>query len=207
VIAAAGLAHVRRLPGAALALALACVAVALLWKVGFGVSVVPLARERSVGAVELVGALLAISLPVLTAPEFDGRERLGGRAPQWAHTATSLGLLLAPLVLLPVWRATVRLHQPEANVPAMTLLVGNLVLVSASATIAVLTLGRAIGTLGTVLGCAGLVTAQQAWPEGFLATHFSVGYAWRTDWFLTAILLGLTAVIVHATRAVPRDLR
>ena len=132
--------------------------------------------------------------------------RLGAMLPRLTHTAISIVLMTVPLLLLPAWRAALSFREPGAELPSVWLLAGNLLMVSSVATASVLLLGRHFGAVATVVVCGAFVTAQQAWPAGPWATHFSTGHAWRTDWLLTATLLVAASLIVYATSAVPRDM-
>lgn len=203
--AAAGLAHVRRIPLALGAVVVGCIGVALFWDLYIEVSAVAGNPVRGLRAPELFGAVLAVCLPALTAPDFDGREKLITLPTRrLTHTVLSTAVLLAPLLVLPVWRVAVGVGNPLFALQPVARLGGELLLIAVASTLAVLLLGRLWGTVTGAAAATALVVVQQAFPAGFLATHFDAGRVWHTDWPLTTTLIVVAVALNHRLSSVAR---
>jgi hypothetical protein len=198
-----GLWHVRRLWVAPV---LTTAMVAAAWQfydIGFRVQPVVEEVVRAVGAPEVFGALTAALLPALCLPTFNGRERLAGRGARWTHTTVSAVLLLAPLLVLYAWYQSVRWHVPSQALPPVHHFAGNFLLMASWGLLAALCVGPRLGPVTTVVAYAGLVMAQQAWPGSPIATQFSVGKHWATNWWLTAGCCLFALTVDHLLRSVP----
>lgn len=160
--------------------------------------------DRALGTLELAAMVLASVLPALTAPSFDGRERLVGGPPRLAHTAVTVAVFAAPLLILPVWNWRVRLD-PQAEFPPVVGFAGNLILFSAIGMILLLLLGRIASVLATPLLSIGFIVGQQVFPDTVLTIWFAhPDLGWHTNWLVAGLLTLIVTAIAWTRGSVPR---
>ncbi|TQL49954.1 hypothetical protein [Ornithinicoccus hortensis] len=179
-------------------------AVVIGWSMIISVQVDPMRPPRGIGAVEVFGGALAVVLPVLTAPRYDGRERLAVASARMVQASVTTLVALLPLTVLPVWWLTLRIGSPTTETPPVVLLTGNLVLFGAVSSLLVLLLGRGWGALGAILAIVGVVIAQQVWPETAWTELFSTGTEWHTHWPLTIGWVVGLLLVAYRRGSVPR---
>lgn len=162
---------------------------------------------RGVGTPEIIAVLLASVLPALTFPRFDARELRTDLKPRLVHLGYTTVVLAAPLAIIPAWYWTVQIRFPYQVLPPMSGLIGNIATISCLATVLCLVLGGLASVLLTPVLFATFVVLQQARPGSILATEFTTGEHWHTNYWITAIAVLLTLALSWRLRAVPRTAR
>lgn len=200
----AGLWHVRGGPPASFALAVAALVVTLFPALYFTVQYVFANPGRGVNVREAVPVGLASILPALTVPSFDRRERHATARARLGLFAYSTLVLFAPLLILPIWRTTVRVRFPDQDLPPVTGLVGNVMLFCCVGTVLTLVLGRVASVGLTPILFAAFVSLQQARPGSFWTTRFAYNLDWHTDWAITSAVTAATLAFIWARRSLPR---
>ncbi len=200
---AAGLWHVRNGP-----LALTVFAGMLLLTVAFPllsvrVGVVFDLPSRGLGTPEIIAVALASLLPAITIPRFDGRELTATMPARLGHFVFSTVTLAAPLAVLPIWYWTIIVAHPGSKLPPAHGLIGNITAYSCIGAILCLTLGPLICAVATPILFAGFLTAQQALPGSILATEFSTGRSWHTNYWITTAMVLLTLTLSWRMRGIP----
>lgn len=198
-----GLWHVRGGPVAALCFAGAATITMALPSLHFSVSRVFVNPERGVNIREIAPIALGTILAATTVPNFDRREQIAARNARLGQLAFSSIVLIAPLILLPLWRIVVRVRYPDQDLPSMTGLVGNVALFCCVAMTICLLLGRAASVVLTPALFVGFVVAQQASPNSFLTEHFAYNLQWHTDWPITIAVVVATLALSWRLRALP----
>lgn len=178
-------------------------AVVIGWSMVISVQVDPMRSPRGIGAVEVFGGALAVVLPLLTAPRFDGRERLAVSRVRAAQASVTTLVALLPLSVLPVWSLAVSVGSPSTETPPIVLLTGNLVLFGTSCSLLVLLLGRGWGAVCGILMIVGVVLAQQVWPGSLWTALLSTGTEWHTHWPLTVGCVAALWAVSYGRGSVP----
>lgn len=198
-----GLWHVRGGPLATLALAVGLAVTVVFPDISVGVSAVFGNPPRGVGTPEIVAITLAAILPALTAPAFDGREILAHPGARAAHTAFTIAATTAPLLVLPVWSATITTRFHETNQPPLLGLLGSILFYCCSASLLCLLVGGPLTVVLTPTAFIALLVAQQAFPTSILASWLATGRNWHTNWWLTTAAAGLLLTLSWHSRSVP----
>lgn len=198
----AGCLHSRGVPLAIALTLLAHFAVFFGWESVIGIDLAWDKPARGVGVVEWVGLLLAASLPAVLVPSLE-HELSRGRRTRYVSIIIAASAVAAVLSLLITWAAALRLHLPPAETPPVRGLTGNLMLACTIGWLSVLGLGRLWGHVATMCAAAGLLIAQQRWPDNAVSLHFASGAHWHTDWWLTPSLACVVLGVTWATRGVP----
>lgn len=200
----AGLCHVRGVPAAALLVAVVLAFVVYQPDIFISVSAVYGQPDRALGTLELAAMVLASILPALTAPSFDGRERLVFGTPRVVHTVVTITIFAVPLLILPIWEWRVRLD-PQAELPPAIGFAGNLILFSAIGMIVLLFAGRVASVVVTPLLSIGFIVSQQVWPGTIFTTWFAhPDLGWHTNWIVASCLTALVAALAWTQGSVPR---
>lgn len=198
-----GLWHVRGGPSAALVLAGALVFTIAFPDISVGVSAVFDNPARGVGTPEIVAIILAATLPALTVPNFDGREMLAHREARAAHTAFTLAATTAPLLVLPVWVATVNARFPYQQLPPLPGLLGSVLCYCCAASILCLLVGGPFTIVTTPAAFTVFVVAQQSFPSSVLTSWFSTATSWHTNWWLAVGAATVLLALAWQLRSVP----
>ena len=199
-----GLVHVRHL-GAALVMVIPLlIATWYFYDIVAMVQVDVHQLARFVGAPELFGAVVAALAPAVCVPAFDARERMAVNSARRLHTLVSAGIVLAPLLVLFMWYAAIRVEAPLQVLPPLHDFAGNFVLMGCVGLGSKLAFGTRWGPPATLAACYGLLGLQQLWPASLLATAFSTATRWNTNWSVAAAVYGTTVALDYMLSSVPR---
>lgn len=179
-----GLWHVRSGTTTMLILLAVGIFVALFPELGFAISLEPRNPPRGVGSQELPALMLAILLPVITIPRFDGRELLGSTPSRSIHLIYSLFVCLLPLAVIPIWVLRIEHLFPNEEMPSPFGLIGTPLFFAAFTTILSCLLSKPGAAMIPSISYMSLLVTQQLYPKCIVSSLFATERDWYTDWRL-----------------------